>query len=64
MTLTDHPTHDEHPHQHGTGCGHASIEHAGHIDYLHDGHVHSQHADHWDECEPAPVERADQRQER
>jgi hypothetical protein len=32
-----HPAHD---HQHGPGCGHTAVRHAGHVDYLHDGHLH------------------------
>jgi hypothetical protein len=27
-------------HQHGQGCGHTAINHAGHVDYLEDGHLH------------------------
>ena len=32
--------HSGHTHQHGSGCGHTAIRHAGHVDYLHDGHLH------------------------
>ena len=35
-------THQPHDHQHGSGCGHTAVRHAGHIDYLHDGHLHHQ----------------------
>lgn len=38
-----------HPHEHGPGCGHEAVAHAGHIDYVHDGHLHSPHEDHYDE---------------
>jgi hypothetical protein len=48
---SEHETHEDHPHQHGPNCGHASVEHGDHVDYLHDGHVHRLHDDHWDECE-------------
>jgi hypothetical protein len=37
--------HANHPHQHGSNCGHTAIEHQGHVDYLHDGHMHHQLAD-------------------
>lgn len=40
---------NEHPHLHGTGCGHIAIRHDGHVDYLHDGHLHSASGDHYDE---------------
>ena len=40
---------EEHPHVHGPGCGHQSVEHAGHVDYVHDGHRHAPHGDHYDE---------------
>jgi hypothetical protein len=36
----NHARHDDHAHVHGPGCGHSSIEHEGHRDYLHDGHLH------------------------
>lgn len=44
-----HRTHDQHPHEHGPGCGHTAIHHEGHVDYLHDGCLHSKHDDHVDE---------------
>jgi hypothetical protein len=34
--------HSNHPHKHGSNCGHTAIEHQGHVDYLHDGHLHHQ----------------------
>ncbi len=37
--------HENHPHKHGTNCGHTAIEHQGHVDYLHDGHLHHQCTD-------------------
>jgi len=43
--MADSTVHANHPHQHGPGCGHVGIEHAGHVDYLHDGHLHHQDAD-------------------
>ena len=41
--------HSSHSHQHGSNCGHVSIRHGDHIDYLHDGHLHNIHQDHVDE---------------
>jgi hypothetical protein len=47
-----HETHEGHDdHVHGPECGHESVEHGDHLDYLHDGHRHSEHDGHWDECE-------------
>jgi hypothetical protein len=37
-------SHENHPHDHGPGCGHTAIRHNDHVDYLHDGHLH--HPDH------------------
>lgn len=46
----EHEVHtDEHDHQHGEGCGHESVQHGDHVDYVHDGHRHSVHRDHYDE---------------
>lgn len=41
--------HENHPHEHGPGCGHTAIRHGDHVDYLHDGHLHHPHGDHVDE---------------
>jgi hypothetical protein len=49
MTMTDHQTHARHDHDHGPGCGHETVEHDDHLDYLHDGHRHADHDGHWDE---------------
>ena len=46
----NHPTHANHDHVHGPGCGHAAVQHAGHTDYVHDGHLHRTHEGHVDEC--------------
>ena len=40
MTTCSAPTHADHAHQHGPGCGHPAVRHSGHVDYLHDGHLH------------------------
>jgi len=41
--------HADHTHTHGPDCGHETVEHGDHVDYLHDGHRHAAHAGHWDE---------------
>ncbi|SDU99385.1 hypothetical protein SAMN04488544_3150 [Microlunatus sagamiharensis] len=48
---TEHETHveDHSSHTHGDGCGHESVQHEDHVDYVHDGHRHSAHDDHYDE---------------
>jgi len=38
-----------HPHQHGTSCGHATVQHDGHTDYLDNGHLHQVHGSHVDD---------------
>lgn len=38
-----------HPHEHGPDCGHDTVPHGDHHDYLHDGHRHAPHGDHYDE---------------
>ena len=38
-----------HPHLHSAGCGHVTIPHGDHVDFLHEGHRHAAHADHYDE---------------
>ena len=48
--MSNHRTHAEHQHVHGTNCGHVAVRHGGHVDYLHDGHLHAVHGDHVDEC--------------
>jgi len=37
-TETTDSIHERHTHIHGPDCGHRSVEHVGHVDYLHDGH--------------------------
>jgi hypothetical protein len=50
--LPDCDPHDGHGHTHGDDCGHASIAHGEHMDYIHDTHRHAQHDGHWDEHSP------------
>ncbi|HEX8938780.1 MAG TPA: hypothetical protein VF763_01345 [Candidatus Limnocylindrales bacterium] len=57
MTHRQHTGHDDH--RHGPGCGHPSMAHEDHQDYVHDGHRHGQHGDHWDEHDVAMGGRAD-----
>src|SRR5688500_2832429 len=52
-SATDHLTHENHTHTHGTDCGHVAIPHGDHTDYAHDGHIHRAHGDHIDECNGA-----------
>jgi zinc transport system permease protein len=40
---------EDHPHEHGPGCGHESVVHGDHVDYLHDDHRHAAHGAHYDE---------------
>jgi hypothetical protein len=40
MTNFPAPNHPDHPHEHGPGCGYASLLHGDHVDYLHDAHHH------------------------
>ncbi len=39
-----------HQHVHGKNCGHKTVEHGDHVDYVHDGHFHRLHGKHVDEC--------------
>ncbi len=57
MTMT-HAIHEDHLHEHGPDCGHASVVHDDHVDYFHDGHTHRLHDGHWDECEGAHAAQA------
>ena len=41
--------HASHEHKHGPKCGHKSVKHDTHVDYMHDGHLHTAHNDHVDE---------------
>jgi hypothetical protein len=41
--------HEEHTHRHGPDCGHETVQHDDHVDYVHDGHKHAEHDDHYDE---------------
>lgn len=47
--MSNHKTHEAHPHTHGPSCGHPTVAHKGHRDYAHDGHLHHVHGDHVDE---------------
>jgi hypothetical protein len=47
------PRHDcgdhERDHRHGPHCGHESVPHGDHTDYLVAGHLHHAHGDHCDD---------------
>ena len=45
----DHDLAEEHPHEHGPGCGHPAVPHGDHVDYVHGGHRHAPHGPHYDE---------------
>ena len=51
MTEAEHAQHaaGDHEHRHGPDCGHETVQHDDHVDYLHDGHRHAEHDDHYDE---------------
>lgn len=40
---------EEHLHDHGPSCGHPTVVHGDHVDYVHHGHRHAPHGDHYDE---------------
>ncbi len=44
-----HARSERHDHEHGPDCGHPTVEHGDHVDYLHDGHRHAAHEEHYDE---------------
>ena len=44
-----HAPSEDHPHEHGPGCGHEAVSHNGHIDYVHGKHRHAAHGAHYDE---------------
>ena len=43
---------ERHDHEHGPGCGHETVAHDDHVDYVHDGHRHAPHEGHYDEHAP------------
>jgi zinc transport system permease protein len=49
VEVAAHQTIDEHPHEHGSDCGHVAVRHGDHVDYVHDGHRHAAHGRHYDE---------------
>lgn len=50
-TVATHTSHEEDhsSHAHGDDCGHETVQHDDHVDYVHDGHRHAVHEDHYDE---------------
>lgn len=49
LVTVPHVETEQHPHAHGPGCGHPSVRHGDHDDFIHQGHRHAVHADHYDE---------------
>ncbi|MFZ5624927.1 MAG: hypothetical protein ACOY71_10940 [Gemmatimonadota bacterium] len=47
-----HHTHEDHPHEHGPGCGHDAVPRDDHVDYLVAGHLHRPHGSHCDDHGP------------
>ena len=47
-----HATAEMHAHEHGPACGHSTLPHGDHVDYIHDGHRHAPHEGHYDEHDP------------
>jgi hypothetical protein len=41
--------HVGHMHVHDAGCGHLTVPHESHVDYLHGEHRHARHDAHYDE---------------
>nr|WP_245826055.1 metalloregulator ArsR/SmtB family transcription factor [Kocuria massiliensis] len=61
-TMSTHHSVAEHTvadHQHGPDCGHESIQHGDHTDYVHDGHLHALDGDHYDEHGSSPERHAE-----
>ncbi|WP_030013416.1 hypothetical protein [Curtobacterium sp. S6] len=58
---TDHhgAEHSVAEHEHGTDCGHETVQHGDHVDYVHDGHLHALDGDHYDEHGSAPERKAE-----
>ncbi|OUE23534.1 zinc transporter permease [Clavibacter michiganensis] len=48
-TTETHAEHTVAEHQHGADCGHETVTHEDHVDFVHDGHKHAEHGDHYDE---------------
>ncbi len=44
--MSGQKTHDQHPHSHGSSCGHTAVKHDDHVDYLHDDHLDSVRGEH------------------
>ena len=49
------PIHSCKDHVHGPGCGHESVPHGDHLDYLVDGRLHHVHNGHCDDHGPIEV---------
>jgi len=45
----EHEVHVGHMHVHDVDCGHPTVVHGLHVDYVHDDHRHASHGTHYDE---------------
>ncbi len=66
VSASRHRIASRHPHEHDPECGHESVRHGDHVDYLHNGHRHAPHGGHYDEhaeIEPARSPGPDPHQE-
>ena len=55
MSTDLHAEHTITDHEHREGCGHESVTHGDHVDYLHGMHRHAFREDHYEEHE-SPAE--------
>jgi hypothetical protein len=47
--------HHDSDHVHGADCGHETVQHGDHVDYVVAGHLHHQHDGHCDHHGPHPA---------
>ena len=50
--MAETETHAEHTvaeHKHEEACGHETVQHGDHVDYIHGDHKHAEHEGHYDE---------------
>jgi hypothetical protein len=48
-TLTFTSSMARNDHQHGERCGHETVQHDDHVDYVHGAHRYASHGEHYDE---------------
>ena len=49
MAEEQHAEHTIDDHRHAEDCGHETVPHGDHVDFVHDGHKHAEHDGHYDE---------------